>query len=102
MTSLSMEPARGVPSGLWLLPGLVDMHVHLRVPGGEESETLETGLRAAVAGGVTHIGMMPNTLRLASTWGQSAHRPSLWLTGRYWPTATCAPARTVRTVPAMP
>lgn len=58
---VSMEPARGVPSGLWLLPGLVDMHVHLRIPGGEESETLETGLRAAVAGGVTHIGMMPNT-----------------------------------------
>ncbi|MCD4707406.1 MAG: dihydroorotase [Candidatus Sabulitectum sp.] len=49
------------PSGLWLLPGLVDMHVHLRTPGYEDAETLETGLRAAVAGGVTRVGMMPNT-----------------------------------------
>lgn len=47
--------------GQWLFPGLMDMHVHLRQPGGEESETLESGLRAAVAGGVTAVGMMPNT-----------------------------------------
>jgi dihydroorotase len=47
--------------GRWLFPGLVDMHAHLRVPGGEQSETLETGLRAAIAGGVTRVGMMPNT-----------------------------------------
>lgn len=47
--------------GKWLFPGLIDMHVHLRVPGGEHSETLETGLRAAIAGGVTRVGMMPNT-----------------------------------------
>ncbi len=50
------------PSGLWLLPGLTDMHVHLRTPGYEDAETLETGLRAAVAGGVTAVGMMPNTI----------------------------------------
>ncbi len=37
------------------------MHVHLREPGGEESETVETGLRAAVAGGITTVGVMPNT-----------------------------------------
>jgi dihydroorotase len=43
------------------LPGLVDMHVHLRTPGMPEAETLETGLRAALAGGVTTVGMMPNT-----------------------------------------
>lgn len=48
-------------TGKWLFPGLVDMHVHLREPGGEDSETLETGLRAAVAGGVTTVGVMPNT-----------------------------------------
>lgn len=47
--------------GLWVLPGLVDMHVHLRTPGMPETETLETGLRAALAGGVTTVGMMPNT-----------------------------------------
>lgn len=49
------------PSGHWLIPGLVDMHVHLRYPGYEEAEILETGLRAAIAGGVTVVGMMPNT-----------------------------------------
>jgi dihydroorotase len=47
--------------GRWIFPGIVDMHVHLRVPGDELSETLETGLRAAVAGGVTRVGVMPNT-----------------------------------------
>jgi dihydroorotase len=42
-------------------PGLVDIHVHLREPGGEISETLETGLAAAVAGGFTAVCPMPNT-----------------------------------------
>ncbi|HUX09037.1 MAG TPA: dihydroorotase [Terriglobia bacterium] len=42
-------------------PGLVDIHVHLREPGGEISETLESGLRAAVAGGFTAVCPMPNT-----------------------------------------
>ena len=42
-------------------PGFVDIHVHLREPGGEISETLETGLRAAVAGGFTAVCPMPNT-----------------------------------------
>ena len=42
-------------------PGLVDIHVHLREPGGEVSETLETGLAAAVAGGFTAVCPMPNT-----------------------------------------
>jgi len=49
------------PSGFWLFPGIVDMHVHLRTPGYQEAESLQTGLRAAVAGGVTCVGMMPNT-----------------------------------------
>ncbi|MGH9375670.1 MAG: dihydroorotase [Terriglobia bacterium] len=47
--------------GLVVCPGLVDMHVHLREPGGEESETLETGLSAAIAGGFTAVCPMPNT-----------------------------------------
>ncbi|MBZ5564745.1 MAG: dihydroorotase [Acidobacteriia bacterium] len=42
-------------------PGLVDIHVHLREPGGEISETLESGLAAAVAGGFTAVCPMPNT-----------------------------------------
>ena len=48
-------------TGKWVFPGLVDMHVHLREPGGEDSETIETGLKAAIAGGITTIGVMPNT-----------------------------------------
>ncbi|OLL72544.1 Dihydroorotase [Pseudonocardia sp. Ae168_Ps1] len=47
--------------GAVLLPGLVDLHVHLREPGGEESETIETGSRAAALGGFTALFAMPNT-----------------------------------------
>lgn len=47
--------------GLWLLPGLIDMHVHLREPGEEWKEDLETGTRAAAAGGFTAVACMPNT-----------------------------------------
>jgi dihydroorotase len=47
--------------GLVVLPGLVDMHVHLREPGQEYKEDIESGARAAVAGGVTSIACMPNT-----------------------------------------
>lgn len=42
-------------------PGLVDVHVHLREPGGEAKETIATGTRAAAAGGVTSVVSMPNT-----------------------------------------
>jgi dihydroorotase len=47
--------------GLLVCPGLVDMHVHLREPGGEAQETIETGTRAAAAGGFTAVACMPNT-----------------------------------------
>jgi dihydroorotase len=47
--------------GQVVTPGLIDIHVHLREPGGEISETLETGLQAAVAGGFTAVCPMPNT-----------------------------------------
>ncbi|MEE8451032.1 MAG: dihydroorotase [Thermoguttaceae bacterium] len=42
-------------------PGLIDMHVHLREPGGEEDETVATGTASALAGGFTSIACMPNT-----------------------------------------
>jgi dihydroorotase len=48
-------------SGLIVAPGFVDMHVHLREPGFEHSETIETGSRSAAAGGFTSICCMPNT-----------------------------------------
>src|SRR5205814_3729641 len=47
--------------GRWVLPGLVDLHVHLREPGEEAKETIATGARAAAAGGVTTVVAMPNT-----------------------------------------
>lgn len=46
---------------LWIVPGLVDLHVHLREPGQEYKEDIETGTRAAAAGGFTTICCMPNT-----------------------------------------
>lgn len=48
-------------SGLVVAPGFIDMHVHLREPGIEHAETIETGSRAAAAGGFTTICAMPNT-----------------------------------------
>jgi dihydroorotase len=48
-------------TGLVVAPGFVDMHVHLREPGFEHAETIETGSRAAAAGGFTSICCMPNT-----------------------------------------
>jgi dihydroorotase len=48
-------------SGLIVCPGLIDLHVHLREPGGEHKETIRTGARAAAAGGFTTVCAMPNT-----------------------------------------
>jgi len=48
-------------TGAIVAPGFVDIHVHFREPGGEASETLATGLAAAVAGGFTAVCTMPNT-----------------------------------------
>jgi len=47
--------------GMLVLPGLVDMHVHLREPGFEYKETIRTGTEAAVHGGITSVCCMPNT-----------------------------------------
>lgn len=47
--------------GLVVTPGLIDMHVHLREPGEEYKETIESGARAAVRGGFTAVACMPNT-----------------------------------------
>ena len=48
-------------SGLYIMPGMIDMHCHLREPGGEHKETIETGSLSAVKGGFTTICPMPNT-----------------------------------------
>lgn len=48
-------------SGKYCAPGFFDMHVHLREPGREDEETIETGCNAAAAGGFTSVACMPNT-----------------------------------------
>ncbi|HXP23624.1 MAG TPA: amidohydrolase family protein, partial [Candidatus Sulfotelmatobacter sp.] len=48
-------------NGLIVAPGFIDMHVHLREPGQENSETIETGTHAAARGGFTVVCCMPNT-----------------------------------------
>ncbi|HST58546.1 MAG TPA: dihydroorotase [Longimicrobium sp.] len=48
-------------SGLVVVPGLIDVHVHLREPGQEHKETIRSGARAAAAGGFTSVVAMPNT-----------------------------------------
>jgi len=50
-----------IPAGLVIVPGLIDMHVHLREPGQEHKETVATGVASAVAGGFTAVACMPNT-----------------------------------------
>jgi len=62
---IPVEPADmlvvDVPAGCVVVPGLIDMHVHLREPGQEHKETVATGTAAAVAGGFTAVACMPNT-----------------------------------------
>src|SRR3954469_23022198 len=63
-----VEIGRGLVGGriidvkdLWIVPGLIDLHVHLREPGQEYKEDIQTGTRAAAIGGFTTICCMPNT-----------------------------------------
>ncbi|QOD94745.1 MULTISPECIES: dihydroorotase [Microcella] len=69
----SLTPERGETvidaDGLVALPGLVDLHTHLREPGFEASETVLTGTRAAAAGGFTAVHAMANTSPVADTAG---------------------------------
>lgn len=51
--------------GMYVVPGLVDMHCHLRDPGQEYKENIETGTKAALAGGITSVACMPNTSPVA-------------------------------------
>ncbi|GAA4424401.1 dihydroorotase [Georgenia halophila] len=62
--------------GLVALPGLVDLHTHLREPGREDTETVRTGTRAAAAGGFTAVHAMANTTPVADTAGvvEQVHR----------------------------
>jgi dihydroorotase len=67
---LSVPGARILDAtGLIVLPGLVDLHTHLREPGREDAETVETGTRAAALGGFTAVHAMANTEPVADTAG---------------------------------
>ncbi|MET9291882.1 dihydroorotase [Streptomyces sp. NPDC003077] len=69
-TGLSAEGAHVVEAeGKILLPGLVDLHTHLREPGREDSETVLTGTKAAAVGGYTAVHAMANTFPVADTAG---------------------------------
>ncbi|MGY1456976.1 dihydroorotase [Streptomyces sp. SS8] len=69
-TGLDAGGARVVEAdGQILLPGLVDLHTHLREPGREDSETVLTGTRAAASGGYTAVHAMANTFPVADTAG---------------------------------
>ncbi|MDF0725252.1 dihydroorotase [Cytobacillus sp. S13-E01] len=63
--------------GKFISPGFIDLHVHLREPGGEQKETIETGTLAAAKGGFTTIAAMPNTRPVPDTKEQMD-----WLTKR--------------------
>ena len=64
-----VEPDQPLPAdipvidagGCWVVPGLIDMHVHLREPGEEYKEDIASGARAAASGGFTAVACMPNT-----------------------------------------
>jgi dihydroorotase len=62
---LGLAPPAGAriidASGIYVAPGFIDMHVHLREPGFEHAESIETGAHAAAAGGFTSVCPMPNT-----------------------------------------
>jgi dihydroorotase len=69
-SSLSDAGARVIDAdGLLALPGLVDLHTHLREPGFEQSETVLSGSRAAAIGGFTTVHAMANTSPVSDTAG---------------------------------
>ena len=70
-TDLAAPPGAEIveAEGCVVLPGLVDLHTHLREPGGEDAETVETGTRAAARGGFTAVHAMANTTPVADTAG---------------------------------
>ncbi len=75
-------------SGLVVAPGFVDLHCHLREPGQESSETIETGTRAAARGGFTAVCCMPNTKPVndnASVTGFILDRAKTGASVRVWP-----------------
>ena len=96
------EIGAGLPTGdsqlydgrgtLVLLPGLVDLHTHLREPGREDAETVETGTRAAALGGFTAVHAMANTTPVADVAGVVEQ---VWRLGREFGWCDVAPVGAV-------
>jgi dihydroorotase len=79
--------------GLVVAPGFIDLHCHLREPGGEASETIETGTRAAAHGGFTAVCPMPNTRPVndnASVTRSILERAAASASVRVWPIGACS------------
>jgi dihydroorotase len=78
----------------WIVaPGFIDLHCHLREPGGEASETIETGTRAAARGGFTAVCPMPNTRPVndnASVTRSIVERAAVAGSVRVWPIGACS------------
>src|ERR1700751_954905 len=75
-------------NGLIVAPGFIDLHAHLREPGQESSETIDTGARAAARGGFTAVCCMPNTRPVndnASVTGFILDRAKVAASVRVWP-----------------
>ena len=62
LSAVSDDLLRRDAHGKLLIPGLVDLYVHLREPGGSQQETIATGTQAAAAGGVTSVVCMADTM----------------------------------------
>lgn len=80
-------------AGLIVAPGFIDLHCHLREPGGESSETIETGTRAAARGGFTAVCAMPNTRPVndnASVTRSIVERAVERGAVRVWPIGACS------------
>ena len=60
--TIPTDASRIEAKGCWVVPGLIDMHTHLREPGEEYKEDILSGARAAASGGFTGIACMPNTI----------------------------------------
>jgi dihydroorotase len=75
-------------TGLVALPGLVDLHTHVREPGREDAETVLTGSRAAARGGFTCVHAMANTEPVADTAGVVEQ---VWRLGREGGSCACSP-----------
>ena len=88
LSTLNSQPEEIHARGLIVAPGLIDIHVHLREPGFGHKETIESGARAAAAGGFTTIVFMPNTAPVPDNPGTIAwikDRASTIFAGEYFP-----------------